>query len=164
MTPAVRRLTGNDLAAVQRVLYLAVAWNEPEGLPEQDVAMQHPAMQLYHEGWGRPGDDGCVAEVDGEFVGGAYYRLFTEDHHGDGFLAPDVPELAVAVEVGFRGLGLGRRLMQELASIATRNGIERLSLSVHKPNPALGLYSALGFRIAEDHGESVLMVQELDPA
>lgn len=162
MRPTIRRLTAADLPAVQHILYLAAGWNEPKGLPPIEVAMEHPTLAMYYESWGREGDDGCVAELDGRFAGGAFYRLFTEDVHGDGFISPEVPELAVAVVAECRGQGIGRRLMTELADIAVDDDLAKLSLSVHKPNPARRLYEDLGYQSIEDHGDSVLMVLSLD--
>ncbi|NND02836.1 MAG: GNAT family N-acetyltransferase [Acidimicrobiia bacterium] len=157
----VRRLTADDLPAVQRILYLAIGWNDPDDLPPLEIALEHPALELFHEGWGRFGDAGCVAESEGAFVGGAYYRLFTDHRHGDGYIAPDVPEIAVAVDNNYRGRGVGRRLVNELAKVARASGIARLSLSVNKPNPARRLYERLGYEIVEDRGSSVLMVLNL---
>ena len=161
MQAAIRRLTVRDLPIVHRVLYLAIGWDEPEGLPPQEVAMQHPALAMYFEGWGRAGDGGCVATVDAQFAGAAYYRLFTEEVHGDGYIAPDVPEIAIAVEAPYRGLGIGKRLMESLAETARRDGADRLSLSVHRPNPARRLYERLGYETLEDNDTSVVMVLDL---
>jgi len=164
VAPSIRRLTSEDLPAVQRILYLAIGWNDPADLPPLDVAMRHPAVALFFDGWGRRGDNGCVAELDGQFAGGAFYRLFTEGLHGDGFVAQDVPEIAVAVESELRGTGLGTRLMYELANIAHDDGVSRLSLSVNTPNPARRLYERLGYKTIEEKGSSVLMVLDLATA
>lgn len=142
---------------------MAVGWNAPAGLPPIDLAMQHPDLLRYHSDWGRRGDAGCIAELGRRFVGGAFYRLFAKSDHGTGFVDEATPELGIAVADGHRGQGLGRRLMLQLASIATAEGFERLSLSVDKPNPARHLYSSLDYRTVDDSGDSLLMVLDLVP-
>ena len=58
--------------------------------------MADPRYAGYLSGWPRHGDVGLVAEQDGP-VGAAWYRTYTEADHGYGFVAEDVPELAIAV-------------------------------------------------------------------
>ena len=157
----IRRVSAKDVDHVQQILYLAIGWNTPAGLPPLEEAMKHPELEKYFVEWGRPGDDGCIAELDGEFVGGAVYRLFTDEVHGYGYLASDVPELGIGIIADQRGKGLGRRLMECLAGIARGADIAQLSLSVNKPNPARHLYSKLGYRTVSDDGDSLVMVLDL---
>lgn len=157
----IRRVEATDVRHVQQILYLAIGWNEPAGLPPLEEAMKHPELQRYFVEWGRPGDDGCIAERDGEFVGGAVCRLFTDDDHGSGYLASDVPELGIGVIADERGKGLGGRLLGCLADIARDTGIRRLSLSVNKPNPARHLYTKLGYRTVSEDGDSLVMVLDI---
>jgi GNAT superfamily N-acetyltransferase len=100
---------------------------------------------MYYEGWGRPGDRGLIAERGGRPVGAVWYRLFTEAVHGDGYVAPDVPELAIAVVEGERGHGIGRRLLLAMADVARADGVRRIALSVESGDPAAGLYASVGY-------------------
>ena len=52
----------------------------------------------------------------------------------------------VIVAVGFRGRGLGRRLVEHVAAWAAENGLTRITLLVDKDNaPALAFYERMGF-------------------
>jgi GNAT superfamily N-acetyltransferase len=154
-------LSPTDTHLVEWVLYTAVSWNNPPDLPPLAEAIQHPELLRYHVDWGRPGDIGVRAAVDGEFAGAAVARLFTDRDHGYGYLDEDTPELGIAVVPGLRGRGVGRALLDALAEEARTQGFNRLSLSVNNPNPAKRLYESAGFAEIDDDGESALMVLEL---
>ena len=151
----------DDSDVVRSALYLAISWTGNPEIPPQDVAMQHPQVAPYHEGWGRPGDLVVKAIVGNDVVGAAFARRFTDDDHGHGYVDAETPELGIGVDEAFRRQGIGRRLMTELAAAAKSDGIARLSLSVNNPNPSKLLYESLGYRVVEDNGESSIMVLDL---
>ena len=154
----------DDLGAVQRTLYLALAWQPDPDMPPMEVVMEHPEVARYHRGWGRHGDAVVIAESGGQFVGAAYYRLFTSEDHGHGFVDEETPELAIAIEDGQRGQGTGRLLMDALADRARADGVPALSLSVNSDNPARFLYSKLGYQTVAEDEEGLRMLLRLDPA
>jgi ribosomal protein S18 acetylase RimI-like enzyme len=119
------------------MLYEAFAWRGDPRFPPLDEALARPEIARYVDGWGRAGDVGVVAHGD---VGAAWVRLFTDDDHGYGFVAADIPELSIGVAKEARGRGVGTALLEELL---TRVG--NVSLSVETDNPAVRLYERLGF-------------------
>ena len=154
-------MTDADAGLVRRILYMALDWKPDEELPPIEVVVEHPEVKRYHEGWGRAGDLGVAAEVDGEFVGGAFCRLFTEDDHGHGYVDPETPEVGVAVASGYRGQGIGGSLMDGIAELARNNSCPRLSLSVQVGNPAVNLYRRLGYQEVSTDDSAHRMVLEL---
>lgn len=125
--------------------------------------MADPNLAHYVEGWPRSGDVGVVAEDDrGEPVGAAWYRHFSADDPGYGFVAPEVPEISLGVIAEARRAGVGRRLMVALIAEARRHRVPQLSLSVEVDNFARDLYSELGFAVTGEADGSVTMLLTLD--
>ena len=158
---SIQPLGTDDVDVVRWVVYTAVSWNDPPGLPPFDTALEHPKLARYHVGWGRRGDFGVRASSDGTFAGAAFARLFTDDDHGEGYIDEHTPELGIGVEGAYRRRGVGRLLMDGLAAEARHHGIERLALSVNNSNPAKRLYESLGYQVVEDDGVSSTMVLDL---
>lgn len=80
---------------------------------------------------------------------------------GYGFVAADVPELAVGVSEDARGKGVGTALLTALVEEAMSEGHRALSLSVALDNPALRLYERLGFVAVDDDGTHQTMCLHL---
>ena len=165
----IRPLSAGDVPFMRRMLDAAAFWRPPAPtrfgrLRQRTVRpvlrlLFRRYLALYHAGWGRPGDMGLVAEVDGVPVGAVWYRLFTEGSHGDGYIDDVTPELAIAVAEGHRGLGIGRALLIAIADAARERGVERIGLSVDHDNPARHLYASVGYRELQPddrHGRMVL--------
>lgn len=157
----IRPATAEDIEGVEWTLYTALAWDPEDPIPPMDVVISHPKIAVYHEGWMRPGDDGVVAEAEGRRVGMAYCRLFEESGDSQGFYDAETPELAVAVDHGHRGSGIGEALIRALHGRLVAAGVERMSLSVSIGNPAVRLYERLGYREVSRHDDGILMVADL---
>jgi ribosomal protein S18 acetylase RimI-like enzyme len=159
----IRPLTGNDEPFMRRMLDAAAFWRPPSlrwriAKPVLRILVRR-YLALYHAGWGRDGDLGFVAEVDGEPVGAVWYRFFTEESHGDGYIDDRTPELAIAVLDGHRGQGIGRALLEAIAKAARERGVERIGLSVDHDNPAKRLYASVGYReLAPDDPEGRMVL------
>ena len=80
-------------------------------------------------------------------LGAAWWHLHDPPLLVDPDGAP-VPELVVAVLPGERGRGVGRGLLDALATRAAGHGYDRLALHVHLHNPAARLYGRAGFVVA----------------
>jgi ribosomal protein S18 acetylase RimI-like enzyme len=118
----------------------------PAEPPTVDRVQADPGIAPYLAGWGRTGDAGVVAEIEGTPVGAAWYRLHEAEHPGYGFVSTDIPEISIGVEAAWRGRGVGRALLEALVDAARAQGHEALSLSVdHRNAPALALYRSIGF-------------------
>lgn len=141
----IRELEPADADFLGAMLYEAIYWDPAKERLPAEFVLAHPAVTIFHAGWGRPGDTGLVAEVDNEPAGVVWYRLFTDAEHGEGFVDEATPELAISVADGQRGKGIGGDLMAAIAEGARADGLERLSLSVDDDNPAKRLYARLGY-------------------
>ncbi|HET9259325.1 MAG TPA: GNAT family N-acetyltransferase [Acidimicrobiia bacterium] len=161
MTIEIRDADEDDLSTIQRVLYEAVGWDPGRELSPLEVTVELPQLAIYHHGWGRHGDIGVIAEDEGETIGGALCRLFTEEEHGEGFHDEQTPELGVAVWEGHRGKGVGVKLIEALELRAVDAGFETMSLSVEAANPASRLYERLGYRVVADRDDDLLMLKTL---
>ncbi len=159
----IRDLDPGEIEFLREMLIAALAWRPGVSLPATHLVLAHPQVSVFHEGWGRAGDTALVAEVGGRPIGLAWYRLFTDAAHGEGFIDEKTPELAIAVVEGFRGKGIGRRLLAAAHDRARADGHARLSLSVDPDNPAKRLYASVGYREYEpedDLGRMVIDVGE----
>ncbi len=152
----IRRAERRDARFLRDMLHHAFYARESvAGADEQPV-------YRYVYNWGRPGDAGVLALDEGFPVGAAWYRLFTADQPGYGFVDEQTPELAIAVVPSRRGHGYGRELLQGLIERARQEGHTALSLSVEHDNPAIKLYEKFGFRtVREEEGHTLVMRAEL---
>ncbi len=157
----VRPAGDTDLPVLQRALYHAAMWRGEQSDYPPERVLAHEYFAMYHEGWGRPGDRGVVADVAGEPVGAAYGRLFSEDRHGHGYVHPEIPEIAVGVEPAHRGRGIGAALLVALADAYRAAGTTALSLSVEKDNPAVRLYRWHGYVTLEEDDNALVMLKGL---
>jgi [ribosomal protein S18]-alanine N-acetyltransferase len=151
----IRKASGRDAPFLRDMVKHAYYWRWSE-----PATADVPASR-YVEGWGRPGDRGLIL-IDESFpVGAAWYRLFTADRPGYGFLEEGMPELTIAIVPSRRGRGFGAELLTALLEQAREDGHSSVSLSVEKDNPALHLYERFGFRPVKEMGSTVVMRADL---
>lgn len=159
----------DDADLLRDMLVAAVTRAPGRDVPREAVlADQNNAH--YVDGWPRPGDLGVVAVATWEInrwepvpVGAAWLRYFAEDDPGYGFVGVDVPELSIGVGATQRGRGIGTMLIQRLLREACDAGVERVSLSVERANPAMRLYEREGFRVHDprEGQDSLTMIASL---
>ncbi len=154
------RRAGPDDGALLRVLIREAAfWRYPASAPPLEQALADPAVARYVENFGRPGDTGVTALLDGAPVGAAWWRYFRADAPGYGFVEESIPEISIAVLPGHRGRGIGTMPLVALRQAAQRAGVECLSLSVERDNAACALYERLGFKpVGHDAGAETMVL------
>ena len=108
----IRRGGRQDVRFLRDMLHHAYYWRE------RDPGKGPGPVARYVKGWGKPGDTALIAVDDGFPVGAAWYRLFTREHPGYGFVDEETPELAIAVVPNRRGRGLGEALLDALVERA----------------------------------------------
>lgn len=83
------------------MLFEAFFWDAAVPRPgfERFRASEPEFAELSHDFGARAGDCGVVAELAGDrAVAAACHRCWTDDEHSYGYVAPDVPELAIGVD------------------------------------------------------------------
>ncbi len=117
-------------------------------------------LSHYVAGWIRSGDVGFIAE-DRIPLGAAWWRFFTKDDPGYGFVGAAIPEIAIGVIESRRGTGIGTELLRRLITEAESLSLPALSLSVDPDNYAVATYEKLGFVTVDIVGGSLTMLLSL---
>ena len=157
----IRDFRPDEMPFLREMLYAALAWRPDVELPPVEWVLEHPQVAPFHIGWGRDGDTALVAEAEHALLGLVWYRFFTSEEHGEGFVDEETPEVAIAVREDQRASGVGTALMEAIHERARANGVVRISLSVDRENPARRLYERLGYVDVEPDDEKGRMILEL---
>ena len=153
MNCLIRPMKEEEYPLLEDFLHEAVFQKEGEEKAPRSI-IRLPALYAYIEEFGaRKGDLCFCAEAEGRVVGAVWVRLM----QGFGHVDEETPELAVALHAPFRGRGLGRALMMRMLEELKARGWKKVSLSVHRKNPAATLYCRLGFRITREQEEDMVM-------
>lgn len=135
----------HDIDFLWRMLYFASHSDEESHVAPGDIR-DNPDLTGYIDGWESAGHVGIVAESRGAPLGAAWLRqLGSHDSDSPVFVDLETPELAVAVEPGHEGRGIGTTTMAELMELAAGR-FPAIVLSVRAENPAVRLYERLGFQ------------------
>ena len=158
----IRIMRSSDHISLDEFLYQAILIPEGMAPPPRNIIYK-PEIFAYIKDFGsRPGDLGVVAEQNGQVIGAAWTRIISAYGHID-----DVtPELAISVFPGFRGHGIGTKLMEKLFVALRKEGYEQTSLSVQRDNPAVRFYQRIGYeetgKRTDDAGhEDYIMIKKL---
>jgi ribosomal protein S18 acetylase RimI-like enzyme len=152
----IRRGGPHDVPFLRDMLHHAYYWRE--NAPE----MEDLPVSRYVLGWGRRGDAAVIAIDDSWPVGAAWYRLFSREDPGYGFVDEETPELSIAVVPSKRGRGYGSQMLEALIKRAREDGFKALSLSVEPDNPSLALYEKFGFQKVGETGGAWTMKADLN--
>jgi DNA-binding MarR family transcriptional regulator/GNAT superfamily N-acetyltransferase len=154
-----RRATTGDVPLLRRATLDAMNWS---GERFADADLDRPEFAHYWAAFDpeRLGtaDIGVVATDCEGPVGVAWAVHLPAEDPGYGFVAPDVPELTLAVDARARGRGVGSALLTRLVAAARDAGWPGISLSVEDGNTgARILYERAGFRTVGRNGDSDTM-------
>lgn len=154
----IRPLRPDETPLLRDFLYEAIYL--PEGMPSPPRSViDLPELQVYIRDFGIRPDDYClVAENSGKVVGAVWVRQMNDYGHVDNH----TPSLAISLFKEFRGRGIGTRLMKEILGLLHSQGYRQVSLSVQKANPAVRLYTRLGFEAVRETEEEYIMVCRLN--
>ena len=156
----IRPATADDAGFLALMVREAAYWHPGTAPPPLDVVLRDHAIGHYVDAWPRAGDGGVVAiDDDGTPIGAAWWRTFTEDDPGYGYVDDGTPEMAIGVEAAWRGRGVGEALLGALHAAAQAAGVARLSLSVERDNPARRLYERVGYvEVRGDAGAATMVL------
>jgi GNAT superfamily N-acetyltransferase len=157
---AYRHATPDDRPFLRAMTYEAAFWRD-DPRPDVDRALADPDIARYVPRLDGDGNVTLIAERDGVPVGVAWSRLFPADSPGYGFVAADVPELAVAVHAASRGQGIATELLRRVIATAGEQGFQRVSLSVNFDNPSARVYRRLGFDEVGSDEDSWIMARDV---
>lgn len=153
----------DDAPLLEQILEVTVFWQPVLPAATLESLEVYPTLVRYVDDWGRAGDAAVVAMHGERPIGAAWYRHFSEDAPGFGFVAPDVPELAIGIVDGYRGAGLGRAILDALLERARHDGVRGISLSVEIANArAVKLYQRTGFEVLMSDEGNYTMLLRLD--
>ncbi|PJK11127.1 GNAT family N-acetyltransferase [Lysobacteraceae bacterium NML120232] len=152
----IRELMPCEINLLNEFLYEAIFIPEGMQAPPKDI-VNHPDLQKYIADFGRKDDVCYVAEVEGKVVGAVWTRII----HDFGHVDDETPSLSISIFKGYRNLGIGAALMQQILLTLKKRGYKQVSLSVQKANPALRMYEKLGFEIVRENEEDCIMVRGL---
>ena len=152
----IRELRPSEYWVLEDFLYEAIFVPEGKEAPSRDI-LELPEIRLYIEDFGKKDDLCLVAEMDGKIVGAVWTRIMRDYGYVDDF----TPSLSISLYKEYRGMGIGRKLMEEMFDLLKDKGYHQVSLSVQKENYAADLYKSLGFRVVKENEEDFIMVYSL---
>ena len=156
----IRPLRPEEREAVLGEMMYQALYHPEGGRYARDIVLI-PALRKYFADFNGPHDRCLVAEAGGNVAEAVWTPLLTVKEAGYGYVDDETPELAIALLPEHRGRGIGTRLLREMIGVLRAAGYQKVSLSVHRTNPAAGLYRALGFEPVREAEEDDVMVLEL---
>ena len=156
-----RLINKSEYEFLEEMLYEAIFVPEGKPRPSKSI-MEHPDIKKYVESWNqKEGDIGIVAHVEGKLIGAIWGRRFLSDNRGYGYIDDETPEIGLAVKKEYRNRGIGTGLLNRIENEYLRIGIDQISLSVDKLNPARSLYQRSGYEVYVEKETSIIMIKKI---
>lgn len=162
MNISYRPITESEYPFLEEMLYEALF--VPEGKPKLPRSLlKNPDIKKYVESWNQKKDDIAIVALNGdELVGAIWGRRFQANKKGYGYIDERTPEISMAVKNAYRNKGIGTKLLKQIEIAYLQTGINKLSLSVDKLNPAKLLYKRNGYKIYEEAETALTMLKHLN--
>jgi len=156
-----RTIKEEEYHFLNEMLYEAIF--VPAGKPQFPKSIiEAPGIKKYLACWNTKKDDiAIVAVYKEELVGSIWGRKFEANNKGYGYIDEGTPEIGMAVKERYRNIGIGTELLNRIEIEYLRIGIDKISLSVDKRNPAKLFYERNGYAIYEEQGTALTMIKEL---
>ncbi|MCI3027977.1 GNAT family N-acetyltransferase [Desemzia sp. C1] len=163
MNYSIKPFEMKDLPFLWEMLYQSIYVPEGQKVPSLDI-LKEPAIEKYLSHWGKEHDHALVAVNENNYpIGAVWIRLLDQENAGYGFVDNNTPELGMAIESSYRGLGVGKNLLSKMIDLAEDLRYSAISFNVDPRNKnALRLYENSGFKKEyEDDGGSWTMKKDL---
>ena len=153
----IREMTAEEYPLLDEFLYQAIFVPKGADAPPREIIRQ-PELQVYVQNFGQQKGDCCLAaDCGGKVVGAVWVRIMNDYGHID----DDTPSFAISLLPGYRGHGIGTKLMLEMCDLLRKEGYERASLAVQKENYAVKMYRSCGFETIAENEQEYIMVCRL---
>ena len=154
-----REATESDRTYLRRLNYLADVFGDEAGTIGHS---EREGAETYVGQWDPERESGIVAFDQFDVpAGGVWLRYWQSPDDGHANLAPNIPEIAIAVENRYAGNRLAVRLLQAAVELAKRQGAPKVALWVDPDNDrARHRYEKFGFKNVE--GEDNVMVVDVE--
>ena len=117
---SLRQASASDQDFIWEMLFLAAHADRQAGATLQSIRNDPDLIRYGGDFGARRGDLGVIGSKNGREVGAAWIRQFIEDEvELASYVAPDIPELAIAVLPELVGRGIGSRLPAALIDRST---------------------------------------------
>lgn len=156
----IRRLRSEEISLLSDFLYDAIYVPPGQEKPLPEI-INHPKLRRYIDHFGKASDRCFIAEMNGQVIAAVWARLFSAARPGYGFVDAYTPELAMSVQVQYRGRGVGKAILMAMLKELQRCGYAQVSLSVDRDNFAFEFYRKCGFEIVQSDGKSAIMLKPL---
>ena len=154
MDCTIREIKETEYSLLKDFLYEAIF--VPDGVePPPRSIVDAPELQVYISGFGsEPHDLALVAEVNDKIAGAVWVRIMNDYGHID----DETPSFAISLYKEYRGLGIGKEMMQAMLAMLKNRRYRQASLAVQKANYAVKMYRKVGFEIVAENDEEYIMV------